>query len=86
MTDKFSDHAEGLSSPPAHAIAITPDDAADIAIVSRGLNVAESGAVRVTTLRGDTVTLFVGAGVVFPLRARRIHATGTTATGIVVMY
>ncbi|MCV3273817.1 spike base protein, RCAP_Rcc01079 family [Roseobacter sinensis] len=86
MTDKFNSHTAGLSSPPANLIAVTPSDDTDLPMASRCINVSGGGAVRVTTIHGDTATLFVAAGVVFPIRAQRIHATDTTATGIVVMY
>lgn len=82
MTDKFRTHAEGLNSPPQEVFAVTPDDAVDLARATRCLNVATSGAVRVTTLGGDTETLYIAAGITFPIRVARIWATGTTATGI----
>lgn len=86
MADKFSAHAESLSSPPSHLMAVTPNDGQDLPHVSRGLNVLGTGTVRVTSAQGDTVTLTVAAGIVLPVRVRRIWATGTTATGIVAMY
>lgn len=86
MTDTFESHAEGLGSPPSNAIAVVPNDSEDLTYVSRAINVATSGSVCITTLHGDTVTISVGAGTLFPVRARRIWTTGTTATGLVVMY
>lgn len=86
MADKFSAHAESLSSPPAHLMSVTPDDGQDLPHVSRGLNVLVGGTVRVTSAQGETETLMIAAGIVFPVRVRRIWATGTTATGIVAMY
>lgn len=86
MTDIFSALSEGLESPPSNAFNVTADDAADLAFTTRGLNVAQSGNVRLTTLGGDTVTVALSAGIVFPIRANRIWATGTTATGIVALY
>lgn len=86
MTDKFSGHVESLSSPPSHIVAVTPDDANDLAVSSRCINVATAGDVQVTTINGETGVIHIAAGVVFPIRASRIWATGTTATGIVVMF
>lgn len=82
MHDPFDNHQPGLESPPAHAFAVVPDDALDLPRVTRAVNVAQGGALRVTTAAGDVATLQVAAGSAFPLRARRIWATGTTATGI----
>jgi hypothetical protein len=85
MVDKFNSFSDGLNSPPSHVSDVTPDDAADLPVASRGVNVAGSGSLRITTVGGDTGTIHVVAGIVFPVRATRIWATGTTATGIVVL-
>ena len=86
MTDPFKTHTTGLQSPVRNALEVTPDDAADLAVPCRALNVAEQGFVRVTTLGGDTVRLFVNAGGLIPVRVSRVWATDTTATGIVALY
>jgi hypothetical protein len=86
MYDKFEGHAPGLNSPPSHLWTVTPDDDHDLPVASRGLNVEVGGSIRVTTIEGDEGTVHVAAGVVFPIRASRIWATGTTATGIAVLY
>lgn len=85
MTDAFGTFMSGLESPASRLQAITPSDTADLSLASRALNVATSGMVRVTTVGGDTGTVHVVAGIAFPVRVRRVWATGTTATGIVVM-
>lgn len=86
MTDLFSNMAPGLESPARNLSEITPSDTEDLAIFSRALNVAESGFVAVTTIAGDEGRVFLAAGSIFPLRVRRIWATGTTATGIACLY
>lgn len=83
MPDLFDGHVAGLESPASRALAITPNDAADLPVATRALAVATSGFVQVTTVQGDAARLFIAAGVPFPIRARRIWATGTTATDIV---
>lgn len=86
MPDIFDMHSSGLESPASYLAEVTPTDTADLAMASRGINVAQSGAVRVTTIEDTTATLTVAAGIVMPVRVKKIWATGTTATGIVVMY
>ncbi|WP_299734633.1 hypothetical protein [uncultured Roseobacter sp.] len=86
MADKFESFSEGLQSPPSNLVPIVPNDSTDLPNAVRSLNVAESGAVRVTTVSGNTATLFIAAGIAFPVRAQRVLSTGTTATGIVGMY
>lgn len=86
MADAFETFSSGMESPPSRINGITPNDGEDLENASRAINVATSGTVRVTTVFGDTETLYVAAGIAFPIRAERIWATGTTATDIVVMF
>lgn len=85
MTDIFKNHGSGLESPATRAHAIEPSDSADLVLASRALNVAQSGLVRVTTTGETTAQIYIAAGVPFPIRAVRVWATGTTATGIVAL-
>jgi hypothetical protein len=85
MSDRFENHTQGLESPAAYLLPVTPDDAADLAVVSRALNVAQSGLVQVTTAGGSVASVYIAAGGAFPVRATRVWATGTTATGITAL-
>ncbi len=80
-----SEHID-VASPPAFLEEITPNDSIDLGSESRAINVAASGLVQVTTVGGSVGSVFVVAGVLFPLRIRRVWATGTTATGIRALY
>lgn len=86
MADKFQSFSEGLNSPPAHLSNVTPSDATDLPYATRGINVGVSGTLRITTVSGDTGTINVAAGIVFPIRAMRIWNTGTTASSITALY
>ena len=86
MKDIFDGFAGGLESPATHVRSVVPSDTADLTHASRALNVAGAGAIRVTTVGGTTATVHVAAGIPFPVRATRVWATGTTATGIAVLY
>lgn len=85
MSDPFENHAISLESPATILVPVTPDDATDLSQPSRAINVAQSGFVRVTTTGGSTVAVYIAAGIGFPVRATRVWATGTDATGIVAM-
>ena len=85
MSDPFANHVSSLESPAAILVPVTPDDGADLAMPSRALNVAQSGMVQVTTTGGSTASLYIAAGIGFPVRVTRVWATGTTATGITAM-
>jgi hypothetical protein len=64
-------------------VAITPADS-DLSAQMRALYIGGSGNVRITDPQGNVVT-FVGAvaGTVLPVMAKRVWATGTTATNII---
>ena len=85
MNDIFKHHGTGLESPASRAHPVEPSDTTDLPLASRALNVAESGLVKVTTTNDTTAQIYIAAGVAFPIRAARIWATGTTATGIVAL-
>jgi hypothetical protein len=84
MKDMFKEHMAGLDSPAMALAEITPDDSTDLMHMSRAINVVESGFVQVTTFSGDTGRIFVAAGGVFPVRARRIWATSLGGSDYVV--
>src|SRR5215469_10906297 len=73
---------------PAFAAAVTPSDTADLVHESRFIIVGTTGNL-VVDVAGDgtTVTLSgVRAGKRLPIKAKRIRATGTTATNIVELW
>ena len=84
MKDDFSRHASSLTSPPAAAETIIPDNEVDLAYATRALYVGEGGDVAVQLMSGETVTLAnMQAGTVYPMRVRRVLASGTTASFLV---
>ncbi len=84
--DHFETVAPGLQSPAIGLEEITPNDGVDLVNLTRALNVAQSGAVRVMTIDGNTSDVFIAAGVAFPIRVQRVFATGTSALGIRGLY
>ena len=87
MADKFENYAPSQTSGAENAFAVTPNDAADLAQVTRGLYVGVSGDVKVTLKGGDAVTFVnLAGGVIHPLRVTRVGSTGTGATSILGVY
>lgn len=77
-------------TPASRGAAVTPSNTANLTATSRGIYVGVSGDV-VVTLQGmidGTSLTFTGlaAGVVHPLKVKRVWTTGTTATNIVAVY
>lgn len=89
-TDDFAGERWRRIMDPADRVAlVTPSDSADLSYVTRGISFAVAGALKVTTVGGDTVTIPSGAlaaGVIHPLRVTKVFATGTGATGIVAYW
>lgn len=76
-----------VTRPAENAFAVTPNNFADLAEDTRGLYVGVSGDVKVDLVGGTTVTFVnLAAGVIHPIRARRVYATGTSATSIIGAY
>lgn len=82
MPDAFATRTRRPADPAISVFDIVPDDTADLPHVTIALNVSTPGTVRVTTADGSTSDVTIHPGQAFPLRARRIWQTGTTATGI----
>ena len=62
---------------------VVPDDNADLPVPAVKLYVETGGALVVTALNADTpVTVQLPDFAELPLNVRRVHATGTTASGI----
>lgn len=69
------------------AAAVTTSDTVDLAYVSKGLYVGGAGNVTVTLHSGAKVLFTAMAvGVVHRIAAKRVWATGTSATAIVALY
>ncbi|MEM9031327.1 MAG: hypothetical protein AAGB18_01680 [Pseudomonadota bacterium] len=84
MTDDFKDHSTSLTSPATAGETIVPDDANDLAHVTRGIYVGASGSIALTLVSGDEVLLNdAQSGVIYPLRVARVKATGTSAAGLI---
>jgi hypothetical protein len=74
-----------VTRPTDTAFAVTPNNSTDLATPTRGVYVGVSGDLKVDLVGGSTEITFVGlaSGVIHPIQARRIYATGTSATNIV---
>lgn len=71
-----------------NAAAITTSDTVDLTIPTRGIWVGGTGAVKVNLVDTGTNITFsaVPAGTLLPVRAKRVLATGTTATNLVALW
>jgi hypothetical protein len=87
--DSFSSNAEGLISPPDNAFAITPSDSSELPYVTRGIYTGAGGSL-VVILNGDSSSVTFAnlpAGVILPIRAKKVLATGTTSSmGLIGLY
>ncbi len=82
MPDAFANQMRSATDPAISIFEITPDDGADLGQVTTALNAATPGTVRLTTADRSVSDVSVQPSHAFPVRAARVWATGTTATGI----
>lgn len=78
----------GLPLTHGRAVVITPADGADLANPTRAIYVGGTGTLTVTMADTGTDVLFsaIPVGTILPIRAKRVKATGTTATLLVALY
>lgn len=75
-----------VTAPADNIFLITPNNDSDLGQLTRGIAFAAAGTLRVTTVANEDVTIPDGAlaaGIIHPIRVRKVWATGTSATGIV---
>lgn len=63
-------------------VPVTPSDTVDLDISARSLRFAGGGTLRITTASGAVRNTTVIDAEILPVQVTRVHATGTTATGI----
>jgi hypothetical protein len=67
---------------------VTPSDSTDLPYgTARGFLFQAAGTLRVTTAKGTTQNFSgLSANTLYPIAVKRVHSTGTTATGIKALY
>lgn len=77
-----------LEGPAARAAAITPDDDVDLTEPSRAVYIGSAGNLAVEMLAGGPPVTFesVPAGLLLPIRVRKVLETGTTAAAIIAIF
>lgn len=86
MADLYTDHKGGLDSPAVGVFIVTPNDTIDLTIATRFIRATGAGNINLTGVNGVTTVCAFAAGETRRIRAIRILATSTTATGIEGMY
>ena len=82
MVDQFAAYSSALDSPASDVFPITPNDASNLAMATRAIRANGAGDVVLVTVAGNERTCKFAAGETRPIRATRVKATGTTATGL----
>lgn len=63
-------------------VPITPNDSVDLVSPARAIRAAGAGTLRITTYTGAVRNTNIAAGERLEVYASRVHAAGTTATGL----
>lgn len=82
MTNPFENRSLDLSGPALDIEKIIPNDSNDLAEVAVALYIETGGAITFVSASGATRTLNVADFAILPVGAKKVLATGTTATGI----
>lgn len=82
MTDQFASMIAGLDSPASDVFPITPNDSSDLSTPTRAIRANSGGNVVLVTIAGHQRTCTFAPGETRAIRATRVLATGTTATGL----
>lgn len=84
--DLFGAKSGPSIGPASRLRAVVPSNDEDLEYVTNGIIASGAGTISIIA-RDDTaaVTVPIAAGQLLPIRAKRIRATGTTATGIVAL-
>jgi hypothetical protein len=89
MTDNYEFKGDDVSAPARRCIAVTPTDNDDLGVVTKAIFVGVQGDVSLVPVDNpDNVGVVfrnVPAGSWLPVRARRVRATGTTATNLIAL-
>jgi hypothetical protein len=89
MADPFSFSSDSAGAPSRLVAAVTPSDTVDLTDIPKALWVAVAGTVNIVGVadasNAGTAMGSLPVGTVIPVRARRVRATGTTAS-LVAMY
>jgi hypothetical protein len=79
--------AQQSTSAPRKAGAITPHDTNELTAVTRGIWVGVTGHVAVILADDTSAVTFTNVPVgFFPVQAKTVLSTGTTATGLIAVY
>lgn len=84
-TNNFSQNDNATQAPASYAFVITPNNTTDLEQVTRAIYVGGDGNIAMRLANNDTHVDFIGvkAGTILPVRANRVRATDTTATGLI---
>lgn len=85
MSNPFANRTPSLSGPATDIIAVTPNDQTDMTEIAIALYIETGGNLSFVSARGNARSVLVGSNQILPVGARRVNATGTTASGIHAM-
>lgn len=91
MADRFGSYGDTVSSPATRVTSIVPNDTNDLTDIPKGIYVGTGGDIAMIGLNAPAeatgvVWKNVPAGSLIPFRARRVLATGTTASNMLALY
>jgi hypothetical protein len=87
MSERYTSRADDITAPARRGFAIAASDSADLEAETRAIYVGGGGDIAMVLAAGDEIALIgVAGGSLLPVRARRVKATGTSASHLVGLY
>lgn len=80
--DVFGGQVGTIESPARHVFIVTPSDSDDLPMATRAIRTDTGGAIKLTTVGGETVVCLFMPGETRAIRAVKIWADGTLADDI----
>lgn len=83
MAEPFPASSANVNGPSLGPVAITPNDDADLPTPIRAITIGgDAGTISIIGINGGTYTSDTLPNGTYPVFARRVRSTGTTATGL----
>ncbi len=82
MKNPFANRTAAPGGPARDIAPVTPNDSTDLPNVAVALYAEGAGTIAFVTEAGELRTVGVTDYALLPVGVRRVHATGTTATGL----
>lgn len=86
--DQFEHFSDSVSDPARRSAALVPSDDHSLERIPKALFIGTGGDILLQCIDDDAPVLFrnIPSGAILPVRAKKIHASGTSASNLVGLF